>query len=197
VVKLALLVLTFLSMAPGFGAASDSRGGNAPSDTPEYTPTGQMRRPEKYREWVWLSSGFGMSYQPRASAEHSDFDNVFVNPTAYRGFLETGKWPDKTVLVLEVRHSANRGSINQGGHFQSSLSAVEVHVKDNRRFGGGWAFFGFGGADNGTLLPKSASCYSCHEQHGTVDTTFVQFYPTLLEVAKQKKTFLGESGPAK
>ena len=31
-------------------------------------------------------------------------------------------------------------------------------------------------------------CYSCHEQHGAVDTTFVQFYPTLIELAKQKGT---------
>ncbi|HYU45886.1 MAG TPA: cytochrome P460, partial [Terriglobales bacterium] len=28
----------------------------------------------------------------------------------------------------------------------------------------------------------------CHEQHGAVDTTFVQFYPTLLEIAKKKGT---------
>jgi hypothetical protein len=31
-------------------------------------------------------------------------------------------------------------------------------------------------------------CYSCHEQHAAVDTTFVQFYPTLLEIAKKKGT---------
>ena len=37
-------------------------------------------------------------------------------------------------------------------------------------------------------IPISASCYSCHEQHGAVDTTFVQFYPTLLTVAKEKET---------
>jgi len=31
-------------------------------------------------------------------------------------------------------------------------------------------------------------CYSCHEQHGAVDTTFVQSYPTLLNIAKRKNT---------
>ena len=31
-------------------------------------------------------------------------------------------------------------------------------------------------------------CYSCHEQHGAVDTTFVQFYPTLINLAQQKGT---------
>ena len=32
------------------------------------------------------------------------------------------------------------------------------------------------------------SCYSCHEQHAAVDTTFVQFYPTLLKLAEKKGT---------
>ena len=31
-------------------------------------------------------------------------------------------------------------------------------------------------------------CYSCHEKHGAVDTTFVQFYPTLIKLAEQKDT---------
>jgi acyl carrier protein phosphodiesterase len=37
-------------------------------------------------------------------------------------------------------------------------------------------------------MPQSASCYSCHQDHGAVDTTFVQFYPTLMPVAKEKGT---------
>ncbi len=66
---------------------------------------------------------------------------------------------------------------------------MEVHVKDQQRFPGQWAFFGFGrSGQSGTLIPTSAACYSCHQQHGAVDTTFVQFYPTLLEIAKQKGT---------
>jgi hypothetical protein len=28
----------------------------------------------------------------------------------------------------------------------------------------------------------------CHEQHGAVDTTFVQFYPTLMPKAQEMKT---------
>jgi hypothetical protein len=37
-------------------------------------------------------------------------------------------------------------------------------------------------------MPQSAACYSCHTDHGAVDTTFVQFYPTLLPIAKAKTT---------
>jgi len=43
-------------------------------------------------------------------------------------------------------------------------------------------------AGNGTLIPKGASCYSCHAAHAAVDTTFVQFYPTLLPIAQKKGT---------
>jgi len=39
------------------------------------------------------------------------------------------------------------------------------------------------------LLPTSAECYSCHAQNGAVDNTFVQFYPTLIDVAKKHGTF--------
>jgi hypothetical protein len=37
-------------------------------------------------------------------------------------------------------------------------------------------------------MPQTANCYSCHQDHGAVDTTFVQFYPTLMGIAKDKGT---------
>ncbi len=162
------------------------------SDGPQFTPGGKLLRPKDYREWVWLSSGLGMSYGPLAQnrpEQDPPFDNVFVNRSAYRAFLQTGKWPDKTVLVLEVRSSVGKGSINQGGHFQGGLEGIEVEVKDESQFGGRWTFFGFdGGAESAPAIPSSASCYTCHAQNGAVDNTFVQFYPTLLEVATKKGT---------
>jgi len=156
---------------------------------PEFTADGQMKLPENYREWVYLSTGFDMSYSPSAmQMGHHMFDNVFVNPEAYKAFVETGKWPDKTVFVLEARRAEGRGSINQKGNFQGSeIMGLEVHVKDSR-FAGNWAFFGFGESKTAKMTPTTANCYSCHSEHGAVDTTFVQFYPTLLPVAKSKGT---------
>ncbi|MBZ5620461.1 MAG: cytochrome P460 family protein [Acidobacteriia bacterium] len=158
-----------------------------PTDGPQYTKDGKLTRPPNYREWIFLSSGLGMTYGPLASPGDPRFDNVFVNRAAYRGFLETGRWPDQTVLVLEVRSSQSKGSINRGGHFQDEVAGVEVHVKDEKRFPRKWAFFGFReGEQASTAIPATAGCYSCHEQNGAVDTTFVQFYPTLIGVAKAK-----------
>lgn len=160
--------------------------------TPGYTSSGEMLPPTNYREWIYLTSGIDMSYAPKPAGmeDHSMFDNVFVNPEAYRSFLETGTWPDKTVMVLEARNAQSKGSINQHGHFQAgSVLDLEVHVKDEARFPGKWAFFSFDSAGgNGTLIPQGAACYSCHTAHAAVDTTFVQFYPTLMPIAQKKGT---------
>jgi hypothetical protein len=157
---------------------------------PQYTSDGQLQLPEHYREWVYLTSGFDMSYTASMDmADHHMFDNVFVNPASYQAFQKTGTWPDKTEMVLEVRNAQGRGSINQKGNYQGRLMAIEVHVKDEKRFPGKWAFFGFGEGKTAKMIPTTADCYSCHADHGAVDTTFVQFYPTLLPIAGSKGTF--------
>lgn len=169
-------------------AALYSKGTPAASG-PEYTSDAQLKFPEHYREWVYLTTGFDMSYNPARQMDHHMFDNVFVNPEAYKTFVETGTWPDKTMLVLESRMAQGKGSINQAGNYQGTdIMGVEVHVKDEARFAGKWAFFGFGDGKTAKMIPTSADCYSCHAEHAAVDTTFVQFYPTLLPIAQAKGT---------
>jgi hypothetical protein len=175
----------------------------ADNDGPRFTADGRLMPPSNYREWVYLSSGLGMTYGPVANAVRDGnpaFDNVFVNPAAYKSFLKTGTWPDQTIFVLEARASQSKGSINNGGRYQTERIAIESEVKDEKRFPGKWAFFGFANSDApAKMIPATASCYSCHRQHGAVDNTFVQFYPTLLDIAKQKNTLRSaadENAPA-
>ena len=189
---LLLLCLAFLFPAQYDSKTTPSQGDahTSSTQTPTYTEDGRLLFPANYREWVYLTSGIDMSYSPNAMGmDHSMFDNVFVNPDAYKAFLQTGTWPDKTMLVLEVRVAGSNASINKSGHYQTSdTMGREVHVKDESRFPGKWAFFGFETDSPSKQVPKQASCYSCHEQHAAVDTTFVQFYPTLIELAKKKGT---------
>src|SRR6267378_4566293 len=183
------MTTVLLSVVVLFSATPFRQNAAPPSSGPEYTSDGQLKFPENYREWVYLTSGFDMSYNPAQTAGHDMFDNVFVNPEGYRAFAETGTWPDKTMLVLEVRGAKNKGSINQAGHYQDTeVMGREVHVKDEARFPGKWAFFGFDDAPTAKMFPTEMECYSCHAQHTAVDTTFVQFYPTLIEIAKKKGT---------
>jgi len=184
------LLLSAVMATTSFAAAADDRVAADPHG-PVYTADGRLVAPAGYREWVYLSSGLDMSYNPKAMASPNPmFDNTFVNPESYGVFASTGRWPDKTVIVLEVRGSAGKGSINQRGHYQSGgVQGMEVHVKDTARFQGGWAFFSFDdGAAPAKQIPVTKACYTCHSAHGAVDTTFVQFYPTLLPIAKQHST---------
>lgn len=161
---------------------------------PAYDAQGRLQLPAKYREWIYLTSGIDMSYNPKPAMEgQSMFDNVFVNPAAYRAFVQTGTWPDKTVMVLESRGAKSRASINQRGNFQDTeIMGFEVHVRDEAKTPGGWAFYGFDNEKPAEQIPVAAPCYSCHQQHAAVATTFVQFYPTLLPIAKEKKTLSAE-----
>ena len=169
---------------------------------PAYTSDGRLLPPLDYREWIYLTSGLDMSYTPRVAgaADMSMFDNVFVSPASYAEFLKTGTWPDKTMLVLESRGAESNISINKAGRSQGKdVMGVEVHLKDESH--GGWAFYAFDGSAPAKMIPKEASCYSCHQQHAAVDTTFVQFYPTLLPLAQKNGTlsanYLKDMTPAK
>jgi len=180
-----LLICAWAALCPAaFGDASST-----PASPLEYTSDGLLKRPEQYREWVYLTSGFDMSYSPDMQMGHHMFDNVFVNRQAYAVFVATGTWPDKTVLVIENRGAEDKGSINKHGNYQGAqVMGFEAHVKDEARFPGKWAFFAFEGKEPAKMIPASESCYSCHAAHAAVDTTFVQFYPTLLPIAQAKGT---------
>ncbi len=187
----AFLVLAAAILGVGVTQAQE------PPDGPRYTEAGELIRPADFREWVFVTSGLGMTYNtPKPASEHAgpvrtpNFTNVYVNPSSYRAFMKSGRWPDKTMFILEIRGSSSEGSINKGGHFQSDLVMIEASVKDEARYPGNWAFFDFGREmkTQTAALPSTERCYACHRDNAAVDNTFVQFYPTLLEVAKKAGT---------
>ena len=148
-------------------------------------------RPEGYREWIYLSSGLGMNYNAPMGGDPL-FTNVFVPQWAYRVFVESGKWPNKTMFVLEERASQTKGSINKSGHFQADLAGLAVEVKDSSKFPDTWAYFGFGpDAKTADANPKQ-NCWQCHDDHAAVEHTFVQFYPTLKPIAQKFGTYRSE-----
>jgi hypothetical protein len=182
----------------GFAGIAGSRAQTA-SDEPQFTNGNRLVRPANYRDWIYLSSGLGMTYSKQAGAPEL-FTNVFVSPAAYRAFQATGKWPDKTIFVLEERAASSRGSIVQGGHFQGDLVELAASVKDEKHFEEKWAYFSFSGGDSSAAPNPRARCWQCHNDHGAVENTFVQFYPTLKDIAQKLGTYnqekaANESGP--
>ena len=180
-------------------ASAQARPAQAPArvtDGVAFTASGQVIRPTNYREWMYLTSGLGMTYGPTqpAAGRPPLFANVFVNPQSYKAFMSTGQWPDGTMFILELRRSVANASINNGGFTQTDVAMLEAAVKDSQRFAdtGGWKYLELGAPpkapESSVPLPATASCYACHATHTAVENTFVQFYPTLFEVAREKGT---------
>jgi len=168
----------------------------------KFNDKGELARPSDYREWVFLTAGLGMTYGPNAprAGQPAPFSNVFVNPDSYREFMQTGKWPNGTMFILEIRRALENVSINNGGRTQGDAVAIEASVKDTTRFpDGGWAYFGFGGREGlkveAAPFPRTESCYGCHSKNAAVEWSFTQFYPQQFEVAKRLGTVRADYDP--
>lgn len=178
--KVLWFALTVAGCLVLFAAAPD---GSSPK--PQYDDKGHLLRPTNYRDWMFLSSGYGMNYSPEPDS-HEMFTNVFVPRWAYQEFVSSGKWPNQTMFIVEEREAQSKGSINKLGHFQTAMMGMAVEVKDSSRFPDTWAYFGFGGDDKSSeAAAKGNGCYTCHDAHAAVEHTFVQFYPTLKPVAQK------------
>jgi hypothetical protein len=178
----ARVIPAFLALALSFGAQESMF-------EPHYTDGSQLLRPEGYREWMFVGSNLNMGYTDGAAPAESRFHNIYVQREAYQQFKTTGKFPDKTVLVMEVLGAGTNASINKRGQFEDKPLGIEVTVKDEKRFPEKWAYFNFIGSGGEPLpqakpFPKEA-CWNCHNAHAAVDNVFVQFYPVLRE-AKPK-----------
>ncbi len=179
----AFLIVVALAATILLAASPDPTTGR-----PQYTGDNQLLRPAEYRDWIFLSSGLGMSYS--AQAGHEMFTNVFVPQWAYQDFMKSGKWPEKTMFVVEERGATSKGSINKVGHYQTTeLMGIGVEVKDESHFPDKWAYFNFDEDTRSASANPRAGCWSCHDQHAAVEHVFVQFYPTLKPVAKQFGTY--------
>jgi hypothetical protein len=188
VIMLALAVSALACATFIVTTRAQTPSGTAAANGPQFTNDGMLMRPEHYREWIYLSSGLGMSYSKDSGAPPL-FTNVFVAPAAYRAFLASGKWPDHAMFVLEERAASSQGSINKTGHFQTGLEGLAASVKDEKRFGEKWAYFSFSEGEAAAAPNSKTMCWQCHNDHGAVDNTFVQFYPTLKKVALKLETY--------
>jgi len=132
-----------------------------------------------------VGSSTGLSYAaapvPAAGAAPGMFHNVYMQPWAYRAFIATGAFPERTMFVLSFYEASRKATPARAGFYEGDrMPGIEVHLKQQGI--DHWAFFGFG--DNGASGPKipgAAACYSCHATEAAHDNVFTQFYPPLRE----------------
>lgn len=178
------------------------------SARPRYNAAGELLRPEGYRSWVFVGADLGLDYSqrndpslyaPPKDADTADearpFHNVYIDREGYDHFLRTGRFPDKTVLVLELFEAKRKDPrhVVTAGLYEGKRIALEVAIKDLERPDGSktpWAYYDFTGkpGPSGQSVRESArakpdaSCFDCHKKHADVDNVWVQFYPNLRDL---------------
>ena len=160
----------------------------APSDprTGPVVAGDSVLRPDGLERWVLAGASLGLGYSEPSGADLAGaggqhFHTVYVEPTAYEHFARTGRFREGTMLALAVDLPRRKVAPSRQGVVEGERLAVELAVKDSRRFPGGWAYFNFGDAPPGARarpFPRE-TCEGCHAQHAADDHVFVQFYPTL------------------
>jgi cytochrome P460 len=180
--------VTAMALILTLGSASQTTKQKS-TDGPQYTSDNRLMRPLNYRNWIYLSTSLGLQYGPNANSDNPAFETVYVNPSAYSEFMKSGKWPDKTMFVLEIRRSLDKGTFARGGRYQGELVTMEAAVKDESRFPEKWAYFDLGrNGESAMPFPKTETCFVCHSANAAVENSFAQFYPTVFAVAKEKGT---------
>ncbi len=179
-----------LALVAGMAAVSILQSETPPAARFEGKDT--LLQPQGYREWVFVGSSLGLRYAQNPEEQRSDpqrgpaaelYHNVYINPASYRTFSQTGKFPEGTVMVLELASSEVKREPGLQGSYQNQFVALEAAVKDSQRFPEGWAYFSFDGPDgkpSATAKPfPKERCWSCHHNKAATDHVFTQFYPVL------------------
>lgn len=211
-----LLLLAFVLTAGALqtsGLRSDETSAKTdprrrPATEPQYNDKGELKRPTDYQTWVFVGSNLGLEYSDDPSKEPpqkdrdkkaaiGNFHNVYINPEAYAQYAKTGKFPEKTVLVLDIFKSEVREPRNivSEGLFPGQQSGLAVAVKNSARPDGSktdWAYYDFPNDQSAARAFPDKACYDCHLEHADDDNVWVQFYPTLRKhrEIKAKKTNL-------
>ena len=174
--------------AVAWQAVATSQQQESPDDQlPRFAPGGQLLPPVGWEAWVMVGSSTGLSYAtappPAAGAAPGMFHNVYVQPWAYREFVRTGAFPERTMFVLSFYEASRKSAPARAGFYEGDrMPGTEVHLKQRGIDKTGWGFFGFGdGAAPATMIPGAAPCYSCHATEAAHDQVFTQFYPPLRE----------------
>lgn len=147
-----------------------------------YSANGELQFPADADTWVVLGTSLGSDYAEGAFDPRNPgtIGVVQIEPSAYRRVLETGAYPDGTMLLLTFYNAEAQSEPQLQGFVQGPVRAREIHVIDTQRFPTeGRAFFVYPGTDvnSAAATPVGSECVRCHSEHGRLNATFAQFYP--------------------
>jgi len=186
-----MMAAAVVAAVAGMSAAAQAQDVTGPS----FAADGQVMAPDGWREWVFVGAPLTPNALNGGQAPFPEFHNVYVEPSAFAHFAETGEWANGTQIAKELTLIRDNGALDDvgstteasgRGYFQGEFAGLELAVKDTERFPdepGGWVYYSFGHqpppyAETAAAFPAEA-CNACHEAAAETDFVFTQFYPVL------------------
>ncbi len=139
----------------------------APSDEKE------LLLPMNYRSWVALAPT-----TPGMPTHHHQHlvSKVYVEPSAYDGFLKTHAWPNHTVIVLELRDKATPPKTVCDG-----MIGLEVASKDEAHRPDPWSYYGIiYDREKAHKTEARSVCADCANE--PIDMRLAMYFPALKAV---------------
>jgi len=162
-------------------ASSVAPLGGSPVDPtlPEYTLQGELVWREDWPEWVFLGTSLNLTYAEEP-VPTDFFANVFMEPSAFTHFKQTGEFRDGTMTAAVGYLASADVAPAETGQFQGEAVVFEMSVKDSVLDAGApWRYYSFTADSLAARANPREACFDCHTEHAATDHVFTQFYPVL------------------
>jgi hypothetical protein len=172
------------------GAAPPPGG---PAAAVEFTPDGKLKKPDGYRNWVYVGAVVTPNDLNDGEATFPEFHSVYMDPESFAHYEKTGEFRDGTVMVKELIGVGAKEAASGKGYFMGEFRGLEATIKDSKRFKdepGSWAYFSFGHKYplKAEVAKNAASaCNKCHQDNAKTDWVYSQYYPVLRAAAPRSK----------
>jgi len=152
----------------------------------EFTADGQLIRPARWREWIFVGSPLTPNSLNGGEAPFPEFHSVYIDPASWEHYKKTGEFREGTMLAKELTLIGATAATSGIGFFNGDLQGFEIAHKDSKRYSkdsGGWAYYSFGHKPepyaNSTAAQPTPACAACHTAAAAEDMVFTQYYPIL------------------
>ena len=148
---------------------------------------GDLVRPTGYREWIYVGTPVTPNDMNNGKAAFPEHHNVYIDPTSWKQWKESGKFRDGTILVKELVSNGSKAAVSGAGYFQGEFIGLEATIKSKKlapNEPGNWTYYSFSGKNHKTLTATAKAfpaeaCNACHAASAADDFVFTQYYPVL------------------
>ncbi len=192
--KIKSTILTLAALLFMFTSCNNNAGSADMADNSSYKnkifftmENGELIRPTGYRSWVYVGTPVTPNDLNNGKAAFPEMHNVYIDPTSYDHYKNTGKFKEGTIIMKELVSVGSKAAVSGNGYFMGEFIGLEASVKSKEHFPdepGNWAIFSFTQPKVGTLKERAKAfpydaCASCHDANAEDDFVFTQYYPVL------------------